>query len=837
MRLYFVFSIDIKTIMSKFPIFISLFLLSFSLFSQPPGKEIKAIKTKNNIKIDGIIDLEEWEDASVIEGFTELRPVLDDKEDPAKKTTIYLTYNDLGIFVGGLCRDNRDSISSELAGRDGFGNNDFVGIIFDTYLDKQNSFEYFITPLNEQMDAKFAESNNNGEDFSWNSIFYSQTRITDEGWYFELFIPFASIRFSKEATQDWGMNIVRKRQKSAEQFFWNPINPNINGFLTQEGYWRGLKDINPPLRLQLSPYVSYYANHYPLQNGKDWTSRINGGMDVKLGLNQAFTLDATLIPDFGQVQSDQRVLNLTPFEVQFNDYRPFFTEGTELFSKGNFFYSRRIGGVNIDYSKIKPNQQIISTPAEAGLINATKISGRSKNGLGIGILNAITSPVDARVLDTSTGQESKTEVQPLVNYNIAVFDQTFGNNSSVSFINTNVLRNGASYDANVSSALFNLNNKKNTYNLSGKMALSYFNGSEYSKDDRIGYSQSLSFGRTSGKVNWNIFHEMVDRKFNSNDLGYFTNNNYMNHGIWVGTRWMKPTKIYNQFRLNFNLYTSHLYAAIKPGVSTRQGAEVNINAHMQTKKLWFGGGIVEFSPSTYDYYEPRKAGEVFRRGGSMLAGTWWESNSAKKYFVELELISRRFFDFYNGFSVQYSIENNYRFNSKLLVSHQITSNPRWNNIGFSHFIGGNPAFARRYVTTVENELSAKYSFTNRMGMTLVARHYNSTVQNKEMFLLKGDGNLIASSGLKAEDGHRNINFFNVDMVYTWQFAQGSFINIVWKNAISSFDQNHQYGYAENIRHTFRADQNNNLSVKVIYFMDYNTIKNKKKYAEFVDMGS
>jgi hypothetical protein len=816
---------------------LAILLLNFSLWAQPPGKEIAATRIEHNIKIDGNVDLQEWKGASVIEGFTELRPILNDTENPLTKTTLYLAYNDLGIFVGGLCRDTRDSISAELVGRDGFGNNDFVGIIFDTYKDKLNAFEYFVTPLNEQMDAKFTQSNNNGEDFTWNSIFYSQTKITDEGWYFEMFIPFASIRFSKEEVQDWGINIVRRRRKSTEQFFWNPIDPNINGFLTQAGVWKRLKNINPPLRLQLSPYVSYYANHYPLENGKDLTSQFNGGLDVKLGLNQAFTLDATLIPDFGQVQSDRRVLNLTPFEVQFNDYRPFFTEGTDLFNKGNFFYSRRIGGLNIDHSRLSPGQEIISSPAEASLINATKVSGRTKNGLGIGVLNAITAPVHAKVLDKNTEKEIEVEVQPLINYSIAVFDQTFGNNSNVSFINTNVLRDGATPDANVSSALFNLSNKKNTYNLSGKIALSHFSGTGVEPGKKSGYSQSISFGRSSGKINWNFSHELVDRNFNSNDLGYFTNNNYMNHGLWVGTRWTKPTKVYNNFRLNFNMYASHLYAPIKAGVSTLQNAEVNINANMQTKNLWFGGGILEYSPDTYDYYEPRRFGDVFRRGSSFFGGTWWETNNARKYFVEVELLGRRFVDFYNGYSLFYSLENNYRFNSKLLVSHQISSNPRWNNIGFSHFESGSPAFARRFVTTIENELSAKYNFTNRMGLTLVARHYNSSVNNHDMFRLSEDGNLSLATELNPEKGNRNINFFNVDMVYTWQFAQGSFVNIVWKNAISSFDQNQQFTYMENIRQTFTADQNNNLSVKVIYFIDYNTIKNKKKYSEFVKMGS
>src|SRR6185295_13570210 len=140
-----------------------------------------------------------------------------------------------------------------------------------------------------------------------------------------------------------------------------------------------------------------YANHYPVnQTGhKNWTGQVNGGMDVKYGINQAFTLDMTLIPDFGQVQSDNRVLNLTPFEVKYNENRPFFTEGTELFSKGNLFYPRRIGIdpvlLHSASGYMTPDETIIKNPSESKLINATKISGRTGKGLGIAVLNAITN--------------------------------------------------------------------------------------------------------------------------------------------------------------------------------------------------------------------------------------------------------------------------------------------------------------------------------------------------------------------------------------------------------------------------------------------------------------
>jgi len=277
---------------------------------------------------------------------------------------------------------------------------------------------------------------------------------------------FSAIRFGKKEIQDWGFNITRRRRKTEQQNTWNPIDPNVNGFLTQEGIWQGISHIKPPLRLQFSPYFSVYANHFPYNTPgeKNWTSQVNGGLDVKYGINQAFTLDATLIPDFGQVQSDNQVLNLSPFEVKYNEYRNFFTEGTELFSKGNLFYSRRIGGTPLHeydvYNHLDTAEKILENPAESKLINATKISGRTQGGLGIGFLNALTKPQYATIENVNTKQVRRELTDPLTNYNVLVLDQTLKNNSSVSFINTSVWRSGKDYDADVSAALFELNDKK-----------------------------------------------------------------------------------------------------------------------------------------------------------------------------------------------------------------------------------------------------------------------------------------------------------------------------------------------------------------------------------------
>ena len=211
-------------------IILSTLLISSSAFSQTLKKEITAYRTNAAINIDGIPNEEAWTHAAVADKFVEVRPTPFKPEDTANATKVFIMYSNEGIYIGGyLYEGKRDSIASELIGRDGFGNNDFVGVIFDTYYDKLNGFEYFVTPLGEQMDAKQAPNiNGDSEDFSWNAVWKSASKINNNGWSFEMFLPYSAIRFGPKKVQDWGLNIVRRRQKSGQQLFWQPIDPNIN---------------------------------------------------------------------------------------------------------------------------------------------------------------------------------------------------------------------------------------------------------------------------------------------------------------------------------------------------------------------------------------------------------------------------------------------------------------------------------------------------------------------------------------------------------------------------------------------------------------------------------
>ena len=807
------------------------FLWNTDIVAQIEKKVLPARRTQQKVTIDGKLDDAAWKDAALADDFTEFRPNVGRKWRHETRTEAFLMYDDNGIYFGGHCYEaTPDSISRELAGRDGFGANDYIGIIFDTYNDQLNGFEYFVTPLGEQWDAKMSSgSDNGGEDFSWNAVWKSAAVIHDKGWDFEMFIPYSAIRFGKAELQHWGLNITRRRRKTEQQNCWNAIDPNVNGFLTQEGTWEGLSNIKPPFRLQLFPYFSFYENHYPsnVSGQKNWSNQVSGGLDIKMGISQAFTIDATLIPDFGQVQSDNRVLNLSPFEVKYNEYRTFFTEGTELFNKANLFYSRRIGGSPIHagavYDGLSEQETITHNPAESKLINASKISGRTQKGLGVGILNAVTRRTVAEIEHRETKQIREVETDPLTNYNLFVLDQNLKNNSSINFTNTSVIREGSNANANVSQLMFSLFDKKNTYNVAGNVGISHknFKGEE---DNHNGYKYNLSFSKNSGSFTYGISEDYVDTEFNSNDLGYFTNNNFIDHNVYAGYRILKPKYFYNQLRFNAGFWTSHLAKRFEGVDENFQNAGVRLNINTQLKKLHWMGLFSNYRFVSNDFYETRLVdGTYLDRGQRFLIGTWMESNFAKKYSWYYEVYRGWFINFQDSKDVGINLSQNFRFNTKLSVRFSTEFNYTPNGIGFTAFIDGQSTLAQRKVSTIDNVFSVKYNFNPKNWLTFRARHYSSEVHNTHFFHVNESGKLVETVNY-GSNYDRNINFFNIDMVYTYQFAPGSFLNVVWKNnTFKSIDQA-QFQYFDNFYQTLAADQNNNLSVKLIYFFDYLTLK-------------
>jgi hypothetical protein len=799
----------------------SYIFLAFGLkaFSQASIYSLPAVKTTLPIKIDGDLNDEAWKTAAVTRNFTEQRPHFGKKENEATKTEAFILYDDNAVYVAMFCHEqSRDSISTELVGRDRIGINDFAGVMFDTYMDKINGVGFYVTALGEQYDCKYSLNN---EDDSWSTVYHSATAIRNDGWILEMRIPYSALRFSKENVQSWGINFVRRRTRTGQQFMWSPIDPNKFGTMNQAGVWEGIQDIRAPVRLSFSPYFSTYLNNSATATS-DWRTTVNGGMDVKYGISKGFTLDMTLIPDFGQVQSDNQVLNLTPFEVRFNENRTFFTEGTELFNKGNLFYSRRIGGQPLNYflpyDRAGAGETVVKNPSETKLLNATKISGRTAGGLGIGFFNAITKPQHA-LIENSDKEQYKIETNPLTNYNIVVLDQTLKNNSSVTLVNTNVLRNGKDYDANVTAALWDIYDNNVDWNFWGKVANSRLFDHPSAGKNLSGYNYELNFGKFRGPFNFEIDHHVADDTYQQNDLGYFTNNNYFNYGLGAWYKIVKPKSFYNNIYVNFRANYSQRY---RP--RSFQYVSVSLNANSQLKNLWTVGLNSNVNPEQQDFYEPRKEGKLFKNPASYRIGFFIKTNSAKKYAASVQLYQRRS-PRYASDGTQLFLGNQYRFNDKLSVSLNNNLDFIKADAGFAFMssTGDSVIFGLRNHTTVENIFNVKYNFNIRMGITFRARHYWSKVHYFRFFNLRDDGYLdpVFSAG---QNPDKNLNLFNIDAVYTWQFAPGSFINIAWKDAAQLFNQAIEDRYPSNFSHVIKAPQENNFSIKVIYYLDYLSLR-------------
>lgn len=808
--------------------FLYLFVLLCTIVSvthaQNPKREINAVKTTLPIKIDGDLNDVAWRSAAVASNFIEQRPNFGRPNEDRIKSEAYILYDNTAVYVAGFCREQSpDSISTELIGRDRVGVNDFAGVMFDTYLDEINGVGFYVTALGEQFDTKYSLNN---EDGSWSTVYQTATKITDSGWTYEMMIPYSALRFSKEEVQSWGINFVRRRVKTGQQFVWSPLNPLKFGTMNQAGVWKDIRDIKPPLRLSFSPYFSTYLNGIPNnRGGKTWNTTVNGGMDVKYGISKSFTLDMTLIPDFGQVQSDNQVLNLSPFEVRFNENRSFFTEGTELFNKGNLFYSRRIGGVPVNYSKayngLLANETVLRNPSETKLFNATKISGRTAKGLGVGFFNAVTKPQYATI-ENNLKQQREVETSPLTNYNIIALDQTLKNNSSVFFINTNVLRNGNDYDANVSAAMWDFYDKNVNWNFWGKIANSNLFDHPTSPKTISGFNYEVNLGQFKGPFNFYVSRYLADEKYQQNDMGYFTNNNYVNHGASFWYKFNKPRSFYNN--LTFALHNTYSQRYLPRDY---QFFSSNFNVNSQLKNLWNTSFVININPAQQDFYEPRIAGKMFKTPSSFRTGFSLGSNSAKRYSASIqfyERILRR----YKANTTEVYFNNQYRFNEKFTLGMNTYTEFANKNLGFAYINPGAETkiiFGLRDRHTVENIFNLKYNFNIKMGLTFRARHYWSKVDYKRFFTLKDDGYLQDAASV-TRDPNQNLNLFNIDMVYTWQFGPGSFINVGWKNTGELYNQNVLDKYYNNLDKTLSTPQLNNFSIKVIYFLDYLSLKKK-----------
>lgn len=794
-------------------------LLSFVGFSQKKVLQTKFISEK--IEIDGKLEEPIWQSAAIASDFIMFEPDNGKPIPENKKTEIRVLYDNDAIYIGALLNDeNPEKILKEITQRDNFGTSDLFGVFINGFNDGQQDFQFFVNAADGQADCITTDTN--GEDYSWDAVWKSKAVITDKGWVVEMRIPYAALRFSAEKKQTWGLNFFREIRRDRFKYTWNFIDSKLGTFTQQTGVLEGIENIKPPTRLFLLPYSSFYVNANAAQKTY---GTLKGGLDLKYGINDAFTLDMILIPDFGQTKYDDQILNLGPFEQQFNENRPFFTEGTDLFSKGNLVYSRRIGGNPINYPSPEANEEIIDNPASVNLINALKVSGRTKNGLGVGILNAVTEKTFATIFNKSTQQTRKEVVEPLANYNVLVLDQRFRKNSSIAFVNTNVTRNGSFRDGNVTALVWDLNTKKNTYNLAGDFKYSYVNSIEAKK----GINSQLNFSETSGKFRYGVGADITTKDFDNNDLGINFETNYYSIYGNSSYRILNPTKYFNSFNARINAYSQ-----FQKETGKIQSNTINIQINSNDKKNhYFGLGMDANPIETYDYYEPRATNRFVIRPTKIGGFIYISTNYNNPFAIDFNP-SYAVFDEAGRNSYGFSVGPRYRFSDKLSLNYNFNFFRQNNNKGYIDSINDDMnaatpntiVFANRNVITYSNTLSGKYALNSQMTFNIALRHYWSYAENKNALSLEQNGRLADFTGYTA---NKNSSFYswNADLSYTWWFAPGSQVSVLYRNNAGAFERNINKEFTGNVTNLLTNEALNHIfSISVRYFIDYNEVKNK-----------
>ena len=753
---------------------------------------------------------ESWLNANIATNFLELNPTEGNK--PVYKTDVKVLYDDNNIYILGYCYDpHPDSIMTQLGERDDRLNADHFTVSFDTYNKKIDAFTFKVSASGVQSDSRISDE-------SFNAVWESAVEIVDDGWIAEIRIPYYSIRFPKGDKQLWKINFLREIRRIRTEVQWSLVPKEVE---TEINYWGdlvGLNDIKDPARISLSPYVSSFAE---FENDES-SYGFGAGADLKVGLNESYTLDMTLLPDFSQVRSDNIVKNLGAFEVVFEEQRPFFQEGVDLFNLGNLFYSRRIGGVPEGYSDAfseVDSNEVIENPNTARLINVTKVSGRDKNGLGIGIMNAITAPASAIIENTETGEKRELQTNPLVNYNIVAIDQNLRNNSSIYFINLNTSRDGDFIDANVSSLGLNLINKKSKYAVNGDVKISQrdsnLSAHIFSEDPGDGVSYTLGFGKIKGNFKFDLQSVNKSLNYNPNDLGVNFATNIREHSLELQYNRYNPFWILNG---NYNTLTYTIQQDYTTGEVLKNSYSGRLafilpsfNAFFVNMSSQIGDGI--------DLFESRVSGQKFIVPEFYFNGIGVSTDYSKKIALDAEV------GYGQGYFTDYVVNNYFEVGIEpiLQLSDKLSLRPSsvysifLNGAGYAGTFNGTPKYGVRDVRTLTNILQGKYLFKNNLALTLRMRHYWSYGLYDYYGDLDEEGYIIPDPNF-TENADFNFNAFNTDLIFTWQFAPGSFMNIVYKNNLKRDEQVIRTSYFNNLNTVFEQGQRNTLTFKLVYLL-------------------
>lgn len=790
---------------------ITLIIICLSVSSTLAQVQADTVKTAfafrlvGSIDVNGLLDEPFWSQAEPITGFRQTEP--EEGEPATESTLVKILYDDEALYVGFWCYDrNPEKIVRQLTRRDRFTESDKVAVRIDSHHDHRTAY-YFAVNVSGVLSDIFL-FNNDQDDDSWDAVWTANVKSFDWGWTAEFKIPYSALRFSRADEYVWGLNLSRHLPRNKEDSRWQFVPSHEAVGVSRYGHLAGIKDIEPPGRLETLPYFVSYGITEPKSlgnsNGRDFVSNIGG--DLKMGLTSALTLDATINPDFGQVEADEAIINLGTYETQFEEKRPFFLEGSDIFRLPAFdlFYSRRIG--RPPRGDIENAAYYINYPRNTTILSALKVTGKTGGGTSIGLLNATTQEEKTRFMPVSSHEAEEAVVEPLANYTVARFKQDVGGLSYIGgmFTSANQKDRPDAYTAAADGRIYFLNND---YYWAGALAATN-NG-----PGTGGYAWHTMIEKVGGRViRGNVMADYYDRRVDWNRLGYLNRNSARGQSFWIHLRSNKKFSLIRYLRFNTNFY----HNKNMDGFRIYTGREFNGNVGF-TNGWWFYTGA-STDDRQYDDLETRGNGLWKKpRGQDYWIGM--NTNHAERYFFELTYI------WGTGRSGRWNVYEfwlDYRPVSMLefsLGGGYESSRDRHFWVGTGE--DGLPVFGHLDHDELSVTLRSTYTFTRDLTIQSYTQFYFSAGDYERFMKLTSPERFEEISASYAIDFARNdFNYksLNVNLVLRWEYRPGSAVFVVWTHARDGFESDiNSFSFNRDLKALFRTPQVNTFLIKANYW--------------------
>jgi hypothetical protein len=866
--------------MNKFLKPLSLLLLSVllftgNLFSQEKREYTTARIQGESPRIDGLLDDPAWEQLEWGNTFTQYQPL--NGGDAALQTAFKILYDDNFLYVAiRSYDDNPEEIVNRMSRRDGF-QGDWVEIAFDSYHDFSTAYSFTATVAGVKNDELYT-NDGFGNDRTWDPIWLLKTSIDREGWVAEIKIPFTQLRFSEENEQVWGLQVKRFIHRKEERSLWQHIPNELAGYVSRFGELHGLKNIKPKKQFDLTPYAvasfeSFEAEDgNPFTDGSDFGGRV--GLDAKIGLTNNLTLDLTINPDFGQVEADPSQVNLSAFESYFREKRMFFIEGRNIYSfplrlgggngaNDNLFYSRRLGKRPSYYPD---SYSYIDSPANTSILGAAKITGKTKNGLSIGILESVTNVEYGQIADAS-GNTQEYAAEPLTNYFVSRIEQDLNEGNTkiggmftatnrkiedahLNFLPTAAYSGGVNFDHAWNNRKYNFSIKLMGSHIKGdpsaiselQMASSRYyqrpdaNNMEYDPNLRSlsGHAGNAWFGKLSnGGWSYIAWLSWQSPGFELNDIGFLRYADDIAEILWAQYNAPKPFSIFRRLSVEGSHSSSFDYSGKYLGM----GGEISLRG--QFTNFWSFGFGTNINTSSLEKTLLR-GGPLFRNPSGINAFVHI-STDRKKNFSTSGFISYFWGAENHKSRKNYSLTFTYRPMDQIRISLRPSlrfTNNQLQYIDMLNIEGQDNYFlAEIDQKTFVTQLRVDYSFTPDFSLQFYAQPFISTgeysnfkyVTNPIADQYTDRFNIINPDADYGVDINNNgstdgylydpdfkILQFQSNLVARWEYRPGSIVYLVWSQNKTDFPSTYAFDFTQDMEDMLSVFPHNIFLVKLSY---------------------